>query len=418
MNCEEIKHLLSRYIDNQLDDSERNMVEEHLKSCQECSAYYQKLLELQKIADDFDISGDEQYWIEQKNEIIDRIEKLESAGTTPLPARRPRNVIYKLAAVAASIALIAFISIHESKNIQPVRGLFKPEEAPEITAQYRLTEQLQVTDTVRQKRITEKEKVEPPVTGQEPEIKAPRREMPVSTEETVIEEAAGELKPETITGGEGKKGAAPEDVVSPRPEEVERVADDIPESATPIKKVSTEPVTRPDVVSDKAVRIDTARFYQPKVSEVLSVESLSAIRSKGTAADEDIMAFSDIQLQSPEIQVIEPDSVLFEDFSAEEKLAYSEWHDKAVMLQREYGYLLSPHARMMAVKARRSLPPDSLNHILEEMAEAFYQLGVLTPMKEEREIMLKNLKLLKTKAEPAAAQKINGFISELENLAN
>ncbi|MEW5924145.1 MAG: zf-HC2 domain-containing protein, partial [Candidatus Zixiibacteriota bacterium] len=123
MDCEKIKELLSRYIDDQLEKDDRAQVEEHLKSCEQCTEHYEKLLALGRMVDEFDVDGDESYWVKQKDAVLEKIEKLEEEKVIPV-TRNYRNLIYKLAAVAASVALLAFISIHELEKIHPSRGIF------------------------------------------------------------------------------------------------------------------------------------------------------------------------------------------------------------------------------------------------------------------------------------------------------
>jgi Putative zinc-finger/Predicted integral membrane protein (DUF2275) len=54
MNCEEIKNLLSEYLDDQVDDRERRLVEKHLENCRVCQGEFEGLKECLKNIDSLD----------------------------------------------------------------------------------------------------------------------------------------------------------------------------------------------------------------------------------------------------------------------------------------------------------------------------------------------------------------------------
>lgn len=128
MNCEEIQSRLSLLIDGRLDEKEQALVNQHLEECPVCREYYGRLLKLESMADEFEIGGGEDYWLSQKEAVLDRIEQAESKQVTPIPARRSRDIFYRIAAVAAAVALVASISIFESRQVEPVRSIFYREK--------------------------------------------------------------------------------------------------------------------------------------------------------------------------------------------------------------------------------------------------------------------------------------------------
>ena len=46
MKCNDVKGLLSKFIDNELDDKTNNIVKNHLKECDDCRNYYNEILSL------------------------------------------------------------------------------------------------------------------------------------------------------------------------------------------------------------------------------------------------------------------------------------------------------------------------------------------------------------------------------------
>ena len=125
MKCEKVKDKLSLYIDNQLDLAESEQIKEHLNECEECRLYYNKLLSLGEMVDSFELHDNDEYWESQKDKVLDHIEQAESERITDVKTGRNRGKMYKLLAVAASIALVAIVSIYESKDIKRVPNLFE-----------------------------------------------------------------------------------------------------------------------------------------------------------------------------------------------------------------------------------------------------------------------------------------------------
>ncbi|MCP4705079.1 MAG: zf-HC2 domain-containing protein, partial [candidate division Zixibacteria bacterium] len=116
MNCENIKEKLSLYIDDLLDANEAEKIREHIKNCDSCRAYYNKLLKLGEMVDDFAISENEDYWEAQKDKVIEKIDQAQTDKIVKVQSDRKQNKYYKYLAVAASIALVAFVSIYESRE--------------------------------------------------------------------------------------------------------------------------------------------------------------------------------------------------------------------------------------------------------------------------------------------------------------
>jgi len=136
MSCEKIRHLISMYIDDQLEPADSEKVKEHLAGCSDCSEYYNQLIKLQEIADDFEPGGEADYWLKQKDSIINKISEAESSGLTPVPAKRSRTRFYKILTIAATIALVAIISIFEVKYDNPDRLPFSKKSAPPVISRH------------------------------------------------------------------------------------------------------------------------------------------------------------------------------------------------------------------------------------------------------------------------------------------
>ncbi|PKK84437.1 MAG: hypothetical protein CVT49_03690 [candidate division Zixibacteria bacterium HGW-Zixibacteria-1] len=456
MNCDKIKELLSGFIDDQLDKDDRKLVEEHLKSCAECTEHFEKLLALGRMVDDFDIDGDESYWAEQKDAVLDRIEKLETEKVVPV-RRSYRNLIYKLAAVAASVALIAFISVHEAEKVGPVRGLFKSEKAkvsqPSESVNYLAPAPVKDADTMTSERVN--------VSG---EMKARDDAAPVMSVPT-IETAAGvqvdegkSKKMERAAGDQASKPAVAEEAVKdqvteqlesiPAPKEATSSAEKkgtLQSDNETAEKTVTEfqaemnmPVAIKDRADAEASRMaateqaDMAKKILPVIVPSDSVASLQQL-SAGSEADkapstDAYMAMYDVEKQATELKERGLDPNQFDDLTGQDIATYINYYDDAQQLRQNYGYVLASRQsdylsktmnfNSASTPAKGASPgrpsADSLHIIIRTMADAFHNLGKVTPIKNERGLMLEYLRSLRNQADSGTITEIDKYIGDLE----
>ena len=451
MDCDKVKKLLSRFIDDQLGAEDRAAVEKHLESCPDCTAYYEQLLALGRMADDFDLGGDESYWEEQKDAVLDRIEKLESDKVVPVTKRSYRGLIYKVAAVAASIALIAYVSIYELKETGPGSVSFKSEK----TIEYRSVEPTVKTppvvdadaDTVSgrmlpelfesvriSKRdetvVNEKKKTTVSDEGEEKvRIEAPKpveigqpapkmtvdelKELGVEAEiaKEADEPTADADKGEDTKGGRREKQAMP-DVADGS---VKQLFIEVKGADTPVEDIGTQALPK-DVLDESMARL-----------QHLSVDSE---KDSGPSVDE-YMARYDVEMQSAELNRRGVDPELFDGYTTEEVALYINSYDKANQLKEKYIYVLTAgekSGRMSIATASKysatvssqksisgGLSGDSLSIVIRKMADAFHRLGMVTPSQKEREDMQEYLEILKKQADSGTVEEIRHYIDDLES---
>lgn len=439
MNCKDTRHLISRYIDDQLSEAERERVEKHLRSCRDCSEYYSHLQELQKAADDLEIGGDENYWTRQKDSIIERISEIESTGITPVPSRYSRSAFYKLAAVAAAIALVAYVSIFESKYIKPIQSIFEKKKTAfqsispdtsskppfakpdgESTVRERGPEALSGLEETEEPEMPGKAIIEHVAEGLYEEIPAKKKVVaePLTPLSVKKEDKGGIGVPQPVVKQiiEAEARADEEIAETGQPEQVEKVEG--------YDKMVGIPKSKTGAVDQQGAIAPEGEFADVKAAKIsirdefhtASAEPYSYKRSLMANEDKDITLKFDAGKKSFIANRAELDPIIFAELTPEERRAYDEWHKKVDSLQARYGHLLSPHGIEMAAKRRDSIPTDSLNLAIMEMAEAFYNLGRLTPIKEERGIMLANLRRLSKEADSTSGRKIDSLISEFETI--
>lgn len=126
MDQKEIRKILGRYLDDEITGEKRNEIAEKIKNDPEWHQEYNRLLSLQSMAEKFEIEADESFWEQSREDILDRIDTGErrDAEITDINRRGKRGAIIKMLAVAASIALVAFISIYEFESVEPKQELF------------------------------------------------------------------------------------------------------------------------------------------------------------------------------------------------------------------------------------------------------------------------------------------------------
>ena len=76
MTCRNYKELLMGYLDNELDNEQREDLERHISSCAECSAELKEFRELKKITDEVTlVEPEDKMWEQYWGSIYNRIER-------------------------------------------------------------------------------------------------------------------------------------------------------------------------------------------------------------------------------------------------------------------------------------------------------------------------------------------------------
>ncbi len=410
MNCKEIKPLLSLYLDEQLDDADKIKVEEHLKSCADCSAYYNQLQKIQEMADEFEPGGDQEYWMRQKDTILEKIEQAEASGVTPIRAKKSRIMTYRVLAVAATITLVAILSIFELKYNEPEKLPFRKESAPAMkTLSAPGQPELKNDNLTGKTEVGQKEKVT--IQGKS-QVKGQAVEKEEAKAMAIPEPAVPEGK---LTIEKDVEPVRPEAASLPAPESKPAVKE-YPEIS--VKKNAVELSTRgsaekakPAIDKDKAQ--EETRYDQ--VTAVPKPGGSVAVSEEGAPINDYALSMTakKSKMQMPEKGMGEEDST--------KKEEYSKWREKVDSIEARYGYILSVHSDEIVSKSRlapaegsqqsKSLPPPPYS----EMANAFYMLATVTPFDDEREAMILKLQRLAEVADSSSVKEIDEFINKLES---
>jgi hypothetical protein len=386
MNCDKIKPLLSRSIDGLLNPNEQVSVAAHLKSCPECTAYYKKLLKLHQAAQDFAPSGDPAYWTVQKDKIIDRINQQEKAKIVPVTPKKSYGYIFKWTAVAASVALVAFISIHEYRAAHPETEIFKPKSTPVLGNMQNQPVKGETVDSSKS-------------TGTE--ISKPRM-SPVPEKMETSEKINTTMSPvaEPKMPVEKKKVGIPVSSDFTGNNAINREESSLPtmQRAAPLAQVQkSEPVQRMEMPKP---------IEKPPVQN--ETKLLSAFQAEKDAEKNSLSKSAKVAGIAVEGQVSDIDSI-----SKENNLeTYAEWRGRLEYLEARYGNVLSGHIYEAAAKSRT--PETSLRATIARFADAYYNIARLTPLPAERTEMIGNLQTLLRHSDAVVSILVKNYIGFLQ----
>ncbi len=133
------KDRISAYHDRELKHEEERLIREHLEQCAECRQFLAEFEKLDRMVEKHSQLAGDEYWEESARRIEAAIGP-ETSTTTEVTSISPyswKNLGWKLAAVAASVAALAFIAFHEgdlSREIRQKVGLEPSGEKKAIIA--------------------------------------------------------------------------------------------------------------------------------------------------------------------------------------------------------------------------------------------------------------------------------------------
>lgn len=396
MNCENIKEKLSLYIDNLLDPDEAGIIKKHIESCDSCREYYNHLLKLGEMVDDFEISEKEEYWESQKDEVMEKIERAESEKIIKVQSAKKRGSYYKYLAVAASIALVGFVSIYESQEFNQLSGLFDDSEVP--------TAPISVEDSSKRGG-----RDEPISDAAEWKSNSGSRQLytaPASVQkESVVKSQDIKEKKEI----EGITESPPAKPIIAEPKPVESSLE-LGEPTDVLFDGELQSAIKPASVSLQTVDVKPLSFQRPKtdaeIDKVLSDETMQTkaverLRKNGLEDRAAMSIESDADKYYMAELSVEKDSILTE------KNIYRIRLDS---LEKKYEGIYSPHYIESSAKGRVDIPPDSLNRAILALAETCFQVGILSNNENEREDMIEKLRRLSFNGNPESIEKIQRYI--------
>lgn len=443
MLSEQIKHLLSRYIDHQLDESERQKVEELLKSNPKAAEYYRQLQKLDQMAENFELKAGDKYWSDQKDAVLNKINEAEAERVTPLPVKRNFFSQYKWLAVAASIAMVAVISIFEIKYDKPENLPFaeKPATSVALSAKKdqietlmpdkKTEDKLTITNEKEKSRDKPDEKIE-----SRPKISVPTPVSPAKKKAAVYDRAkkGGRMDDEAYDDTEPNQVGIIKANGEKRTVQIRTLATPGLETIGMVSEPS--PAMEPEVamptgeneLSQKKSK--PIKLFAPSI-EAIEETDLVLSGEATTATEQSLDKTIRVTADRDQIDKFEssygvtmtkemPNEMLKFGADSPETEEYDLWLARFDSLDNEYNWWESDHRVMAFAKSRQAgTPLDSPTptaETVEKMAEICHRVGLLTLYQEEKSVMLRRLEQLKAKADSGTINKIDQYISEIDSL--
>ncbi len=105
---------ISAWLDGELPPYEAQVVGEHLETCEECQALLARLKQVDDLVDKHSqLDGDDDYWETMAQKIEAKIGLEEEEVVTDIRPKQRSGLFWKIAAAAASIAVLAFVGLHQ-----------------------------------------------------------------------------------------------------------------------------------------------------------------------------------------------------------------------------------------------------------------------------------------------------------------
>ena len=372
---------ISAYVDKELSPQEREIIQQHISECQECRNLLAELEKLDRFVQQRSQLAGEEYWEQSAQKIEQRLGFTGETKVTDITPSRWKGLVPKLAAVAASIAVLGFIALYErdiSKQISP--PAMKATEAPQVdfdikrppTADKGFSEM---------SAPGEMEAEETPVSVEKPAKK--RGEV-----ELGAEKAAVSVKPAAITPTDERKAELLQTVADKAEiPPVQETVNEMPRKVEGVVAGQSAQVTgtlgtgKLDYYSKGTETVSVAR----KDELVISAEELSH-PTKPEVSKESRESF---KLEAPvavsmakTVSVVDSDLVLPEDWLRDSGL--EQWRHRRDSLQTLYAELTSPHRALSEAKSRQREGRLSIEEVEGQLLYSYYQIAKLTQDESER----------------------------------
>jgi hypothetical protein len=396
---------MSAYFDNELPLQEREVVEQHLAQCSECQNILAELKQLHRAVEKHAQLDGEKYWEKSAQRIEQRLGFARQAPVTDITPSRWKSLVPKLAAVAASIAALAFIALYEKEISRDIEVTAPDQEMPAET-----------TGIIKAPALTDEaagkigEAGKPQGAGLEEQVKKDQ-----SAERVAAAPPPDQLseQPEIETKA-GSRTA--EDVLSTSPQFEPAIGQ---ERESPI--IQTQAASETKVVSEPpADEIDTTSTL---------IERAQRIGKKGTSGYQAAESESKMTVTAPQGQTYEflIDSaanmgkvvsasvtplVLPKEWQRPASLEV--WRQRRDSLQALYAEVTSPRRLHSQVKSREETPSPSVGEVETLLLHTYYEVAKLTPDDEERAAAMSYLNAQAQKEDSLHKAQVEKYLQQLQ----
>ncbi|MFH2048490.1 MAG: zf-HC2 domain-containing protein, partial [bacterium] len=422
------KDRISAFIDGELPPYENQVVGEHLSDCEECQQLKAELEKIDSLIEKHSSLDGDEYWEKSAQKIEDKLGLSDTKIEDITPEKKSsfKGIGWKIASVAASVAVLTFIGLHEKdifKNIDTTPKMQSPsislpppesreyddivlddavkEESENINELH--TERLEVSEREDKKKGIEQEDSEKPKIGiptpvTDSYLKPDDENKTVmgkgdsaTTVEELLSKVAGVV---TNTQGEvfvrgGRAGEVGYIVDSPsvsKPEEAEHRDADLDNSTT-VVNVEMEPKT---TSIDKTIQVagkqDQLKVYktanqatitkEENGSDTVSKKSLVPkldIQQSATGGDVQALEFNSI---SPDVMDIDKESL----DSTQLLVEYVHRKDSLLVIWNE----MKKNDRKLKIKSSLQ-KMNNIGIVEKQLLSSYYDLAVIAKERDEEE---------------------------------
>jgi hypothetical protein len=398
---------ISAYFDNELSPPEKEVIEQHLAQCQECQDLLAQLRQLEEVVEKKSQLAGEEYWQQAAQRIEQRLGFSGKTKVTDVTPSRWKSLVPKLAAVAASVAVLGFIALYQRELSKDV-GVQAP-QTPPPEAVYRHD----TADFL-------KKQSQPP----SEETLSQKYDAKITSKQTAQELEKSKLPPEMAVSGQPieksnviQQGAKQpvKKVAEPTASGVEREVEKKAESSpTPgivelagqaaIKRVTSDhdstliamqPVTTIQDLLEHPETVAQAAKAQPAEESAAQPK----IQATGAASGE----VTHVVVQAP---VLPPGWL--------EPAGLERWRQRRDSLETLYAELISPHRLMSQAKARRDTTLPAPAQVEQLLLHSQYQVARLTQDENERAIALSFLSAYVQKSDARFREQAEKYLEELQ----
>ena len=390
------KDRVSAFFDSELKHEEHEVVRQHIEGCSECQALLEQLEKFDRFARSQAEPGEGDYWEAAARRIEDRLEESGEPEVTEIVRSSWKGLGWKIASVAASVAVLTFIALHRDEIEKEV-----DEDQKEISGGANMASPSFKPEGQDQINRATSHKITPPKKPADSlELDAAKREAGPSVETSEEDRVL-------IRGG--------------RAGEVGYTADGLTDSLTaPVEEKGVADKSAADnhktmKYSAENIRPDSLVARQKKSESIVEADELEAVAVQELAD----AVLKQVSVETVSLAESAPASAEF----APDTTQVSYWRAKLAALETEYEKpekdmnLTVKRSRSKAAGFDSSATIDSAGTLKSlERVKCYYKIGLLTDDLEEYERALRHLKDYLAKLGVSHADLVRSYIEELKGL--
>ena len=369
---------ISAYADGELSPMEKEAVRRHLDECEQCRQLLAEIERLDRLVADKASLPDGDYWEQSAQAIERRLDAVAETKITDISRFRRTAMTSKIVAVAASVAVLAFIGLYQTDILKDVQQTPRILETP--TTKVDKQSRLHPDDEAVERQVLESKMSRRGDVKSETDEETTVIEIPPAPEiETDLNEAelieAAEVAPQANLMDGDTQPTPDAKTVTELLENVSGVAKG--RSGQVYSKATS---TKIDSVSPEPGYVQSKKAMPHAVEEVSVTASTRAQMVATVPSSETLMHDADKIVETNAAA----ETVVSWVVSPPTDTSLDGWRQRRDSLQTLHAELISPHRELADAKARRTRPAVSIEDVERQLLRSYYEIAHLTPDVQER----------------------------------